>query len=73
MNSDTTSFWITESSNSRRAHEKSEWENHFNQAKYSEHSEQDSDCLNNDWKFSSDADFRNKQKQCEIIEILKSY
>ena len=63
---------MIEFSNSRKAHEKSEWESHFNQAKYSEHFEWDSDCFNNDWKLSSDADFKNKQKQHRATEILKS-
>ena len=70
--SDTALFWMTEFSNSREAHEKSEWENHFNQAEHSEHSEWNSDYFNNDWKLSSDADFRDKQKQCRATEISRS-
>ena len=62
---------MTELSNSREAHEKLEWESHFNWAEHSEHSEWDSDCFNNDWRLSSDADFKNKQKQCEATKILK--
>ena len=53
---------MTESSNSRETHEKSEWKNHFNQAEHSEHSEQDSDCFNNNWRFFNDADLKDKQK-----------
>ena len=32
-------FWVIEFLNSREIHEKSEWENHFNWAEHSEHSE----------------------------------
>ena len=64
---------MIEFSNSKKIHEKSEWESHFNQTEHFEHSEQDSDCFNNDWKLSSDANFKDKQKQHEATEILKSY
>ena len=73
VNSDTVVFWMTEFSNSRKAHEKSEWESYFNWTEHSEHSEQDSDYFNNDWRFFSDADLRNKQKQHEATEISRSY
>ena len=62
VNSDTALFWMTELSNSKKAYEKSEWESYFNQTEYFEHSEQDSDHFNNDWRFSNDADFKDKQK-----------
>ena len=71
--SDIVAFWMTELSNSKKAHEKSEWESHFNWAEHSEHSEQDSDCFNNNWRSFNDADFRDKQKQCRVTKILKLY
>ena len=62
---------MIEFSNSKKIHEKSEWESHFNQTEHFEHSEQDSDCFNNNWRFSNNADFENKQKQCKATKISR--
>ena len=62
---------MIEFSNSKKAHEKSEWKNHFNWIEHSEYSEWDFDCFNNNWKSSSDADLKNKQKQHEATEISR--